>query len=319
MSEAKKSRPSFDEFPPALTEKTGWPWTFENKVFSDQVCDDEKELPKISIITPSFNQAQYLEETIRSVLLQGYRNLEYIVIDGGSTDGSIEIIKKYEPWISYWVSERDRGQAHAINKGFTLASGEWLGWINSDDYYLPGAFLNLYNAIQKYKNRLWFVGQLVLVSSDGREIRRIPSTYQSGFWRDPSFHVGSWLDFVCVRKSGTFLPQQTSFWAKSICDEAGKLDEIMRCAFDFEYYVRLGRTGAFPVCLEQPTASFRIYEQQISANELLCRNDELNIALRWLSVASESERKVLKKYISWLRKEIYLMKTKKFLDFRKKH
>ena len=96
--------------------------------------------PRISIVTPSFNQGQFIEETIRSILLQGYPNLEYIIIDGGSTDESVEIIKKYEPWLTYWVSEKDRGQAHAINKGLERCTGEILAYINSDDYYYPGCF-----------------------------------------------------------------------------------------------------------------------------------------------------------------------------------
>lgn len=117
-------------------EKNGWPWTEEINSGSYQ---EGVNWPKISIVTPSFNQGEYIEETIRSILLQNYPNLEYFIIDGGSTDNTIEIIKKYEPWITYWVSEEDRGQTHAINKGVEKCSGEVFNWLNSDDYYTKGA------------------------------------------------------------------------------------------------------------------------------------------------------------------------------------
>ena len=112
-----------------LTNKIGWPWSSENSVDA-QVSLVDREYPKITVLTPNYNYGHYLEETIRSVLLQGYPNLEYIIIDGGSTDNSIEVIKKYESWLTYWVSEPDRGQTHAINKGLEKATGEIFNWIN---------------------------------------------------------------------------------------------------------------------------------------------------------------------------------------------
>ena len=125
--------PTLAELPPPLAGKTGWPWTVETPPLPP-ARPDGSPWPRISIVTPSYNQGQFIEETIRSILLQGYPDLEYIIIDGGSTDQSVDIIKKYEPWLAYWVSEKDRGQAHAINKGLSLCKGRIFNWVNSDDY-----------------------------------------------------------------------------------------------------------------------------------------------------------------------------------------
>ena len=132
--------PTLAELPTSPPGKLGWPWTVETPQLPDTMPDGQL-WPLISIVTPSCNQGQFIEETIRSVLLQGYTNLEYIIIDGASTDNSVEVIKKYEPWLTYWVSEKDRGQAHAINKGKSLSSGDIFQWINSDDYLEPRCLL----------------------------------------------------------------------------------------------------------------------------------------------------------------------------------
>jgi len=131
--------PTLTELPPPPKGKTGWPWTEESEQLPN-VMADGSPWPRISIVTPSYNQGEFIEETIRSILLQGYPDLEYIIIDGGSTDESVEIIEKYSPWLKYWVSEPDRGQAHAINKGFEHTSGSIGAYINSDDYYNRDVF-----------------------------------------------------------------------------------------------------------------------------------------------------------------------------------
>jgi len=117
--------------------KKGWPWTDET---DRKIFNGLSSFPRISIVTPSYNQGMYIEQTIRSVLLQNYPDLEYIIIDGGSSDNTVEIIKKYEPWLKYWVSEKDHGQTNAINKGILKCDGEIFNWLNSDDYYSKGCF-----------------------------------------------------------------------------------------------------------------------------------------------------------------------------------
>ena len=137
--------PGLAELPPPPPGRTGWPWTVETPPLP-AARPDGSPWPRISIVTSSYNQGQFIEETIRSVLLQGYPGLEYIIIDGGSTDHSVEIIKKYAPWLTYWVSEKDRGQSHAISKGLAKSSGEIFQWINSDDALLPNALRDISTA-----------------------------------------------------------------------------------------------------------------------------------------------------------------------------
>ncbi|RZK15215.1 MAG: glycosyltransferase, partial [Flavobacterium sp.] len=125
---------------PKHPSKIGWPW---NKETNPLLYSDRKHWPKITIVTPSYNQGMFIEETIRSILLQNYPNLEYIVVDGNSTDNTIEILKKYNDWITYWISEDDEGQSDAINKGINIATGDLFNWINSDDILAENSLLSL--------------------------------------------------------------------------------------------------------------------------------------------------------------------------------
>jgi glycosyltransferase involved in cell wall biosynthesis len=149
------------DLPVPLNNKIGFPWTVEG---TPQYFD--QNLPKITIITPSYNQGQYIEETIRSVLLQGYPNLEYIIIDGGSTDNTVDIIKKYESWITYWISEKDEGQSDAINKGATRSTGELINWLNSDDVLCQGAVWALVKHYLANISMDVFIGKIVYFSRD---------------------------------------------------------------------------------------------------------------------------------------------------------
>ncbi|MBD2385331.1 glycosyltransferase family 2 protein [Cylindrospermum sp. FACHB-282] len=152
--------------PLPLPGKIGWPWTDETQKLPEKMPDGS-EWPKITIVTPNYNYGQFIEETIRSVLLQGYPNLEYIIIDGGSTDNSVDIIKKYEPWLTYWVSEKDQGQASAINKGIELATGTWFNWLNSDDILLQNSLITLAEISKLIDNPKWISGMRIEINQSG--------------------------------------------------------------------------------------------------------------------------------------------------------
>ena len=124
----------------------------------------------VSIVTPSYNQARYLEATIQSVLVQDYPRTEYIVVDGASTDSSVEIIKKYQSHLTYWISEKDNGQADAINKGLARASGEILAWLNSDDYYLPNTISAAVKVFEENPDVVMLYGDMLAVDEDGKTI-----------------------------------------------------------------------------------------------------------------------------------------------------
>lgn len=242
-----------------MTEKSGWPWQIG--VSGAELCQrgEPGVWPRISIVTPSYNQAAYLEETLRSVLLQGYPNLEYIIIDGGSTDGSQEILRNYSDQLTYWVSEPDEGQTHALNKGFARASGDWLAWLNSDDYLLPGALFELAKGIKANPEVDWFVGTTVAVDRHGKILERLV----------PRVTNGAWTDYVCTRQSGVELPQPSTFWSRKAWLETGNLDESFQYAMDHEYWGRLARKGFYPYCLDRELAAFRRYDGSKTSEGLL--------------------------------------------------
>ena len=186
--------PRLNELPPPPTGQVGWPWTEETPPLPP-TAPGGHPWPLISIVTPSFNQGAYLEEAIRSILLQGYPNLEHILIDGGSTDGSVAIIKKYERWFTHWVSERDRGQAHAINKGLARCTGEIFNWINSDDYLMAGALRKI---AATFPGADAVAGAVLNFNGNGRQEYLVPRTWtwRTGLRRSvrPKWHQpGVWL------------------------------------------------------------------------------------------------------------------------------
>ena len=201
-------------------------------------------MTRVSIITPSFNQAHYLEATIRSVLEQEHVNIEYILVDGGSTDGSVEIIKKYAHKLAWWVSEKDKGQTDAINKGFARATGDILAWINSDDTYEPGAV----SAAVKYLSAHPEVGMVYADTNFIDEQGRIIGTFPA-----------AQTDLPRLRTGYVHIPQQAAFFRANLWKQVGPLDPSFYFAMDYDLWVRLARLAPFAYIPGQVWANFRLH------------------------------------------------------------
>jgi glycosyltransferase involved in cell wall biosynthesis len=221
--------------------------------------------PKISVITPSFNQAHFLERTIRSVLDQGYPNLEYIIIDGGSTDGSVDIIRRYANRLAYWVSESDRGQAHAINKGLAQATGEWVGWQNSDDVYYPEAFQQLTERASVEPDAQLIIGNMNLIDKQDvllRDIKYVKPTY------------------AALIAEGMVLANQATFWRHKIHTELGFLDETLDCGFDYEWFLRVLKNGREAAHVNTTWGGLRLHAETKTSNRQQTFVDEFEKILK---------------------------------------
>lgn len=235
------------EIPIPRYNKTGWPWTEETL---PTIYEGSTAYPKISIVTPSYNQVEFIEETIRSVLLQNYPNLEFIIIDGGSTDGTIEILKKYEQWITYWVSEKDKGQSDALNKGFALAKGDIFAWQNTDDIYFPNVFFKVQQAFEKNTNKNIVFGDYTTINEDSKLIN-----YEYAF----DFNLAHFI------YEGFHLNSQAMFWRREVHDRFGLFNVLLHRTMDYDLILRMGikeGSGSFLRLNDTPLASFRRHPQQ---------------------------------------------------------
>lgn len=212
-------------------------------------------LPKISIITPSFNQGAFIEKTIRSVLDQEYPNLQYIIIDGGSTDETVSIIKRYSSRLAYWVSEPDRGQAHAINKGLSVATGEIIAYINSDDYYLPGAFDRIGRYAIECPDCDIIHGRCEIVDHLGALIR---------LHKGDISNLEQCLDLWGTWWGGRNFVQPEVFWTRRMAERIGPFREDLNWVMDYDYWVRIFAAGGEVGFVDDRLAAFRIHAQQKS-------------------------------------------------------
>ena len=200
----------------------------------------------ISIVTPSYHQARYIEETIQSVLSQGYPQIEYIIVDGGSTDGTVNIIKKYEDQLAWWLSEKDRGQTDAINKGFARANGDILGWINSDDTYEPGAVAAAAKFLQEHPKVGMVYGDCNYINENGRVIGK--------------FHSAQ-TNYRLLRQGFTHIPQQTMFFRADLWKQVGPLDPSFYFAMDYDLWTRIASRTEINY-VPQTWANFRLQDRK---------------------------------------------------------
>jgi glycosyltransferase involved in cell wall biosynthesis len=203
--------------------------------------------PKLTIITPSFNQGRFIEQTIRSVLDQGYDNLEYLIVDGGSTDETLEVLRRYEDRLAWWVSEPDRGQTDALNKGLRRATGEIVAYINSDDHYLPGAFAHAVERLDR-TGASWAAGSCRFVDvHTGEEHMWHPTLPTKG---RHSWVLGPWG-----------VPQAATFWRRELFERHGHFREDMHYVFDTEFGLRLALAGELPALVDQALAVRVVHDE----------------------------------------------------------
>jgi len=218
-------------------------WPFSEHRGADR-ADRAQRLPRVSLVTPSFNQAAYLEAAILSVLNQGYPDLEYMVFDGGSQDGSTQILNRYRDRLAYWESVPDRGQAHAVNKGWERANGKYVWWLNADDLLVPGALLSAVEYLEAHPDADLIYGDVLRIDESGQ----VMDLYE---YKD--------FDLVRLVASAGAIAQAGGLMRRTTIDRIGYLDEGLHFLMDTEYWIRLALSGGRIVHLGQPLALFRIH------------------------------------------------------------
>ena len=268
------SSPRLSDLPEPPKVKQGWPWTESGTPLSP-LTPDGREWPRVTVITPSFNQARFIEETLRSVLLQGYPNLEYLVLDGGSTDGSVEIIKKYGAWIDYWISEPDGGQSAAINRGLHMGSGEFATWINSDDMLYKDALVN-HATRSSFEAGIIYVGVCALMNVNG-EIRSMHTSSIDTF--------EDLLRVPRIWRQRRNIVQPEVLFPRALALEVGGLDVKNHYSMDYELWGKFFLAGAKFRNTDIPFGMFRIHADQKTKSGLTTTQSLVDSALKLINAA----------------------------------
>lgn len=283
--------PDISVLPSPASDRTGWPWDTQSGSFADRMPNGEG-WPKVSLVIPSFNQGQFLEETIRSILLQGYPDLECIVIDGGSNDNSVEIIKKYERWLCYWVSEKDQGQSHAINKGISLCTGKYFNWNNSDDVLTENSLSRCVTALEENPCAGGLDGCLVIINEKSEIVSK------NGSHSDFNDNGGFMRDFkTCIPKlkCGN---QPGGLMDLSLVRLVGGVDENIHYSMDTDLQLRMMLYKPF-YHLNYPVIMYRTHSESKTESYVGRRATERILIAKKLVARSEMQSKeysYLKKY-----------------------
>ena len=278
--------PSLAQLPPPPPGRIGWPWTEESVRLPEQTTQTHS-WPRITIVTPSFNQGQFIEETIRSILLQGYPDLEYFVLDGGSTDNTVEIIKKYSPWIDFWVSEPDRGQSAAINRGLKMGSGSHATWINSDDLLCKDALSN-HLMSHELADDVVDLGDCINIDEVGNVLFRHRGRVQS---------LEDLVRIRSVWRSGGYICQQEALFPRPLALRVGGLSEDNHYSMDYELWGKFFLAGARVRYTGIPFGVFRLHNAQKTRESLKQTESTLDVAQALIastdSLSPETKQEIL--------------------------
>ena len=237
------------DLPPPPPGRTGWPWTAEPPPLPSSPAGGG-DWPRVSLVTPSYGQGAYIEATIRSVLLQGYPRLEYLVLDGGSRDGTVDVLQRYAPWLTHWHSAPDAGQADAIRRGWANSSGEYVGWLNADDLLAPGSLGRAAEYLAAHPECSGVYGDILHTDAEGAPIG--PETYRAFDLAD------------LVRRAG-WISQPGSLFRRAAVEAAGGIDPTLRFLMDLDLWLRLGLVAPLGYLRGAPLAWFRRHAEAKSS------------------------------------------------------